>query len=67
MPLSQGLHLNITDSDNRLYYQLAFDIADFFQLSKQQAVQIYDEVLKEVNNWQNVAKEIGISRQSKNG
>lgn len=63
VPLSQGLHLNITDSDNRLDYQLAFDVADFFQLSKQQAVQIYDEVLKEVNNWQNVAKEIGIPRQ----
>ncbi|HDZ3621183.1 TPA: HipA domain-containing protein [Mannheimia haemolytica] len=63
VPLSQGLHLNITDSDNRLDYQLAFDVADFFQLSKQQAVQIYDEVLKEINNWQNVAKEIGIPRQ----
>ncbi len=29
VPLSQGLHLNITDSDNRLDYQLAFDVADF--------------------------------------
>lgn len=57
-----GLHLNITDTDNALDYQLAFDVKDFFRLSQTQAVQIYDEVLNAVKQWQPVAKRLGISR-----
>jgi serine/threonine-protein kinase HipA len=57
-----GLHLNITDSDNTLDYQLAFDVKDFFRLSQAQATRIYDEVLIAVKQWQTVAKRLGISR-----
>ncbi|WP_420554653.1 type II toxin-antitoxin system HipA family toxin [Neptuniibacter marinus] len=57
-----GLHLNITDADNALDYQLAFDVKDFFRLSQTQAMQIYDEVLMAVKQWQTVAKQLGISR-----
>lgn len=57
-----GLHLNITDTDNALDYQLAFDVKDFFRLSQTQATQIYDEVLIAVKQWQTVSKQLGISR-----
>ncbi|EGN75525.1 HipA-like protein [Idiomarina sp. A28L] len=57
-----GLHLNITDADNALDYQLAFDVKDFFRLSQTQATQIHDDVLYAVKQWQAVAKRIGISR-----
>lgn len=57
-----GLHLNITDADNALDYQQAFDVKDFFRLSQTQATQIYDEVLMAVKQWQTVAKRLGISR-----
>lgn len=57
-----GLHLNITDADNALDYQLAFEVKDFFRLSQTQATQIYDEVLIAVKQWQAVAKRLGISR-----
>lgn len=57
-----GLHLNITDADNALDYQLAFDVKDFFRLSQTQATQIYDVVLMAVKQWQTVAKRLGISR-----
>lgn len=57
-----GLHLNITDIDNALDYQLAFDVKDFFRLSPTQATQIYDEVLNAVKQWKAVAKRLGISR-----
>jgi serine/threonine-protein kinase HipA len=57
-----GLHLNITDADNALDYQLAFDVKDFFRLSQTQATHIYDEVLMAVKQWQTVAKQLGISR-----
>ncbi|RTR35906.1 type II toxin-antitoxin system HipA family toxin [Shewanella canadensis] len=58
----QGLHLNITDTDNALDYQLAFDVKDFFRLTQAEATQIYDEVLKAVKQWQQVAQRLGISR-----
>lgn len=57
-----GLHLNITDTDNALDYQLAFEVKGFFRLSQIQATQIYDEVLNAVKQWQAVAKRLGISR-----
>jgi serine/threonine-protein kinase HipA len=57
-----GLHLNITDADNALDYQLAFDVKDFYRLSQTQATQIYDEVLIAVKQWQVVAQQLGISR-----
>jgi serine/threonine-protein kinase HipA len=57
-----GLHLNITDVDNALDYQLAFDVKDFFRLSQTQATKIYNEVLNAVKQWQTVAKRLGISR-----
>lgn len=59
---ANGLHLNITDSDNRLDYNLAMDVIEFFQLDKPRANQIKAEVLASVSNWKIVATEIGISR-----
>lgn len=58
----QGLHLNITDTDNALDYQLAFEVKDFFRLTQTAARQIYDEVLNAVKPWQLVAQRLGISR-----
>jgi len=57
-----GLHLNITDTDNALDYQLAFEVQDFFRLTHTEAMQIYDEVLNAVKQWQLVAQRLGISR-----
>lgn len=58
----QGLNLNITESDNALDYQLAFDVIDFFRLTQTEATQIYDQVLNAVKQWQQVAQRLGISR-----
>ena len=40
----QGLHLNITDKANGLDYGLAFEVMDFFRLTRADATRIYDEV-----------------------
>lgn len=58
----RGLHLNITDTANALDYDLAFEVIDFFRLSKGEATQIYDDVLSAVRSWEAVAKRLGISR-----
>ena len=59
---ANGLYLNITDDDNSLDYDLAMDAIDFFQLGKEEAETIKDEVLTVVSNWEAVAKDISISR-----
>lgn len=59
---SNGLHLNITDDDNSLNYDLAMDVIDFFQLKKADAKKIKNEVLTEVKNWKSIASSMGISR-----
>ncbi len=59
---ANGLHLTITDSDNRLDYNLAFEVIDFFQLQRAEAEKIKNQVLNSVSNWQKVASRAGISR-----
>jgi serine/threonine-protein kinase HipA len=59
---ANGLHLNITDDDNSLNYDLAMEVIDFFQLKENEAVKIKDEVLASVRQWESVARSIGISR-----
>lgn len=59
---ANGLHLNITDNDNRLDYGLAMDVIEFFQLKKSNAERIKNDVLNSVSQWKKVATNIGISR-----
>jgi len=59
---ANGLHLNITDDDNRLDYGLAMDVIEFFQLKKSNAERIKNDVLNSVSQWKKVATNIGISR-----
>jgi serine/threonine-protein kinase HipA len=59
---ANGLHLNITDDDNSLDYDLAMGVIDFFKLGKEEAETIKYEVLSAVSNWETLAKDIGISR-----
>lgn len=59
---ANGLHLNITDDDNSLDYDLAMEVIEFFQLEKSDADQIMEHVLVCVSQWESVAKSIGISR-----
>jgi serine/threonine-protein kinase HipA len=59
---ANGLHLNITDDDNSLNYELAMDVIEFFQLSTSGAQRIKDEVLISVARWETVANAANIGR-----
>lgn len=59
---ANGLHLNITDDDNSLNYDLVMDVIDFFQLDKTEAKKIKNDVLTAVREWEKAAVNIGISR-----
>ena len=60
---ANGLHLNISDNDNSLDFDLAMEVIDFFQLNEVDAEAIKDKVLTSVAEWQNVAADIGVSRK----
>ena len=59
---ANGLSLNISDNDNSLNYDIALEVIDFFQLSREQALKIKDEVLVSVAEWRSAASAIGIGR-----
>ena len=59
---ASGLHLNITDNDNRLDYNLALEVIDFFQLDYSESDEIKSRVLESVSKWQEAATNAGISR-----
>lgn len=59
---AQGLHLNISGDDNSLDFELALSVIDFFQLEQTDAEAILGEVRESVAGWQELARELGISR-----
>jgi len=59
---ANGLHLNIDERDNSLDFNLAFEVADYFQLSRTEASKIHGEVIASVQHWNREASTIGISR-----
>ncbi len=61
-PTGTGLHLFISDDDNRLDYELAFSVTEFFQLGEQQAREIYQQVVDAVAGWETLAQTLGIPR-----
>lgn len=62
VPTGTGLTLNISDNDNSLDLNLAFDVADFFRVEKSKSNEIVKKVAESVNNWKRVATKYGLSR-----
>lgn len=59
---AQGLHLNITETDNQLEFALAMEVIDYFRIKPARAKIILQEVINSVRQWQTTAKAIGLSR-----
>lgn len=57
-----GLALNIDMDNNELDFDLAKSVGEYFRLTTKEMDQIIEEITAVVNNWQEVAKQIGISR-----
>jgi serine/threonine-protein kinase HipA len=56
-----GLTLNISESSNEQDISLAMETAHLYQLEKDKAESILDEMQKQLSNWRSVAKRYGIS------
>lgn len=62
-PSGNGLTLNISLTDNSLDLELAMEVRSFFRLTDKRAMEIIENVKKEVKNWQRIAENVRISRQ----
>jgi serine/threonine-protein kinase HipA len=58
----EGLALNIDTHNNVLDFELAKSVGEYFQLSDTEMNTIITEVKMAVSGWENIAREIGISR-----
>ncbi len=56
-----GLHLNISESDNAQDLELALSVIEYFRLKKPQAEKIIADVIETVKTWRAVASSVGIS------
>ncbi len=64
-PYGDELSLNISETDNRISYELAVDCAPLYGINKDTAVQIADKIITTVNsNWERIAADCGLSRGS---
>ena len=57
-----GLKLNISETDNSLNLDLAMEVAGYFRLENNKAIQIIDEVKKTVKGWRTIAARYKISK-----
>jgi serine/threonine-protein kinase HipA len=62
IPLSTGLHLNISEQSNALDLDLAREVAEKFRVNKEKREAIINKVTKAVSQWREIAARIGISR-----
>jgi serine/threonine-protein kinase HipA len=59
---ANGLHLNITEFDNRLDFDLAMEVIVYFRIGTAKAREIMGEVQKSVGHWRQKAEAVGINR-----
>lgn len=58
-----GLSLNISETDNTLDLELAFEMHEYYRLTKSAADQILQEVTEAVSRWRELASKYQISKQ----
>lgn len=63
-PDGVGLSLNIDDMDNSLNFDVAIEAAKYFDVKKDEAAKITDDIKQNVRQWRSVADKVGISRSS---
>ena len=61
-PHGAGLRLNISETDNAQDLELAFEVAPYFRVGTSRAEEIIGHTVKVIQNWPQVAKSCGISK-----
>ena len=63
-PDGVGLSLNIDDMDNSLSFDVAIEAAKYFDIKKDEASKIADDIKQNIRQWNAVAEKVGISRSN---
>jgi serine/threonine-protein kinase HipA len=61
-PVGDGLHLNISETDNAQDLELVRTVAGGFRVTARRAGQVLDEVIAAVRGWRTIAKAARLSR-----
>ena len=61
MESGTGLKLNISLEDNALDLDLALEVAPYFRLKTDRAIEIINQVKTSVRNWRKIAQKYGLS------
>ncbi len=62
-PDGTGLSLNIDENNNSLDFELALEVAPYFELKKDDAVQELKKIKTAVSNWKIIAEKFSLTRQ----
>ena len=65
VPHSNGLHLNISFTDNSIDLNLAREVSDYFRLSKNETEKIIGNTVTITSKWDSYASKYKISREEK--
>ncbi|HIF9251119.1 TPA: HipA domain-containing protein [Photobacterium damselae] len=57
-----GLHLTIDETSNAIDINLAFEVADYFQVKAQKAHEIFQQLIQIVSGWESLAQKVGIPK-----
>ncbi len=65
VPTGTGLSLNISTTDNALSMDLALEVAPYFRVSDEKAIEIISVVQSEVSHWESIAEKMGIPKSER--
>ncbi len=65
IPEGNGLTLNISEDDNSLDLDLAFQVSPHFRIKPAEAAEIIDRIKKAVGQWQDIASAYKLSRKER--
>lgn len=63
-PEGTGLSLNIDESDNSIDYDLAIQVAHYFEMKKDEAANYVEQTKKNISSWKQVAQRFDIPRSA---
>lgn len=63
IPYGDSLSLNVSEDDNSISKELVLDVARYFDIERDEAMQICEDICETVRaNWESIAKQYGLSR-----
>jgi serine/threonine-protein kinase HipA len=66
VPSGTGLSLNLSTTDNAWSINLALEVAEYFRVSDEKAIEIISVIQQAVSEWDSIAEKVGIPKSERN-